>query len=261
MDIADILFPVTKIGYSTSASVEFAHCPSLLLTLFFKLPCGLGCQGIFFGPLAYIVLLEGLISFPLSLSQHAISPKPFCVLHSELSLLSCAAPLHKISTISPLLRLSPGTLSLLFFCPSYSLCVLALYTHRSISNDSDSDNSEVSQHGLVGSVSCLFGLFFGIIPQHQSKLTPTRLPPPPLILPNICSGPAICLLILLSACTCFNTHTHTAYWGFGGWGYIKKKKKNHTLQMQRVNSVAHCKLLHVLLNCSLSSPRVCSSHS
>lgn len=130
--------------------MEFIHCPSLLLTLFLKLLCDLSCQRVFFGPVAYIVLPGRLDLFPLSLSQPAISLKPFCVLHSELSLLSCATPLRKITTICPfsvfhLLHLPSCSL----FCPSVSL----FYTQRPKSND-----SEVSEGWISRSTFYLFSL-------------------------------------------------------------------------------------------------------
>lgn len=76
--------------------------------------------------------------------QSTLSP---FVLYSELSLLSCATPLHKITTISPFCP-SPGTPPPF---PFLFLSVTLFYTHRPNSND-----PKVSQGWISRTTSYLF---------------------------------------------------------------------------------------------------------
>lgn len=118
VDDADIFIFVMKIVMLLCYSfiVRF-----LLLSL--TSSCYRMCS-LFFEPLADTVMPGRLEPFPsFSLSQPAISPKPFCVLFRELSRLSHATPLPDIAAVS---LCSVFTFYTVAFVPSLHLFVSAL---------------------------------------------------------------------------------------------------------------------------------------
>lgn len=97
---------------------------------FFMTLHNLSYQRTYLGSLADSFATQTEFLFSFSLSKPAISGKPFSVLYSELSMLSCATPLHEITSLSPFSVFQIRFASVTFFfsslfCPFVLFGVLA----------------------------------------------------------------------------------------------------------------------------------------
>lgn len=196
-----------------------------------------------------------MISSPLSLSQPAISHKPFCVLHSELSLLSCATPLHEITTTSPRLCRSPLTPSHLF--PASVRPLLFVFTHTDTGGHNSVGWISEDNFIFVKSRSWVSPLPHRGLTNTDTRLRPTPFPPAEHMpyFPFVPPPAHTCNTLSLSLP---RTHSPMLF----GFIIIAKNTPPSRPVLQGASSLVHCKLLHVLLNCSLhESPRIRSSHS